>query len=95
MTERARRARRSSGGDTEDRRPERFGGPDRRQRIQFFTIAETAEMLGLSTRTIRRLITVGDLVAHQFGNAVRIAAPDLRAFLALHREGRSGRFWSQ
>jgi excisionase family DNA binding protein len=87
VTERARRARRSSGDDTEDRHPERFGGPDRRQRFQFFTIAETAEMLGLSTRTIRRLITAGELVAHRFGHAVRIAEPDLRAFLALHREG--------
>jgi excisionase family DNA binding protein len=80
------RAGRPSRGGTEARRLERHGGHDRRHGMQFFTIAETAEMLRVCTRTVRRWIATGRLVAHRFGNAVRIAEPDLRAFLALHRE---------
>lgn len=79
--------RRPIGGGTETVRLERDGTRDRRHRIQFFTIAEVAEMLRVCTRTVRRWIAAGELVAHRFGNAVRIAEPDLRAFLALHREG--------
>ena len=40
---------------------------DRRQRdnqIKFFTIAEVAECLRVSTRTVRRWIKAGDLIAH-------------------------------
>lgn len=81
MTERARH---SSVGDTV-RRPQRHRD-DRHQRILFFTIAETAEMLRVCTRTVRRWIDCGDLVAHRFGNAVRIAEPDLCAFLAVRRD---------
>jgi excisionase family DNA binding protein len=81
------RTRRPSGGGTETRRQERHGSDDRRHRVQFFTLAETAGMLRVCTRTVRRWIAAGTLVAHRFGNAVRIAEPDLRAFLALHREG--------
>jgi excisionase family DNA binding protein len=81
------RARRPSGGATETRRLERRGGDDRRPRIQFFTIAETAEMLRVCTRTVRRWIAAGKLVAHRFGGSLRVAEPDLRAFLAIHREG--------
>jgi hypothetical protein len=36
---------------------------------------------------VRRWIDAGDLVVHRVGAIVRIAEPDLRAFLALHREG--------
>jgi len=61
----------------------RAGG---RARHQFFTISEVAEMLRVSTRTVRRWIDCGQLVAHRFGGAVRIADTDLRAFLAIHRE---------
>jgi excisionase family DNA binding protein len=80
------RARRPSGGGTEVRLLERHGDHDRHHRIQFFTITETAEMLRVCTRTVRRWIDRGKLVAHRFGNAVRIAEPDLRAFLAVHRD---------
>jgi excisionase family DNA binding protein len=44
-------------------------------------------MLRVCTRTVRRWIAAGKLVTHRFDSAVRIAEPDLRAFLALHREG--------
>jgi excisionase family DNA binding protein len=65
----------------------RLGGRAQHHQIQFFTIAETAEMLRVSSRTVRRWINCEKLVAHVFGSAVRIAEPDLRAFLALHRQG--------
>jgi excisionase family DNA binding protein len=51
----------------------------------FFTIAEVAEHLNVATRTVRRWIGSGDLVAHRFGGVVRIAEGDLRVFLAAHR----------
>ena len=62
------------------------GANGRRQRIQFFTIAQTAEMIGVATRTVRRWVEAGELIAHRFGRAVRIAEGDLRAFLAIHRK---------
>jgi excisionase family DNA binding protein len=63
------------------------GRRHRDNQIKFFTIAEVAERLRVSTRTVRRWIKAGDLVAHRFGGVVRIAETDLRAFLALHRGG--------
>jgi excisionase family DNA binding protein len=78
----------SSSGVPNELLPEEISGAHRRrQRIQFFTIAETAEMLRVATRTVRRRIAAGELIAHRFGGAVRIAESDLRAFLAIHREG--------
>ena len=53
--------------------------------IRFFTIAEVAERLRVSTRTVRRWIETGELVAHKICGVVRIAESDLRAFLAFHR----------
>lgn len=78
--------RRSNRHETETPVPGRLDGDDRRHRIQFFTVAETAEMSRVASRTVRRWIASGELVAHRFGRAVRIADGDLRAFLALHRE---------
>jgi excisionase family DNA binding protein len=46
-----------------------------------------AERLHVATRTVRRWIAADDLVVHRIGGVVRIAERDLRAFLALHREG--------
>jgi excisionase family DNA binding protein len=55
-------------------------------RPPFFTEKQIAEMTAVSARTVRRWISEGELVAHRFGGAVRIADSDLRTFLALHRE---------
>ena len=63
------------------------GRRNRDNEIRFFTIAEVAERLHVATRTIRRWIQADDLVVHRVGGVVRIAEGDLRAFLALHREG--------
>jgi excisionase family DNA binding protein len=82
------RAQPSSDGDIEAvaSSPVR-GRRNRDNEIRFFTIAEVAERLCVSTRTVRRWIEAGDLIAHRPGRVVRIAESDLRAFLALHREG--------
>jgi excisionase family DNA binding protein len=62
------------------------GRRHRDNQIKFFTIAEVAERLRVSTRTVRRWIKAGDLIAHRIGG-LRIAENDLRAFLALRRDG--------
>jgi excisionase family DNA binding protein len=63
------------------------GGRHRDNEIRFFTIAEVAERLRVATRTVRRWIEDGSLIPHRIGGVVRIAESDLRAFLAVHREG--------
>jgi excisionase family DNA binding protein len=65
----------------------RRGRRRRDDEIQFYTIAEVAERLRVSTRTVRRWIEDGILVAHRISGVVRIAENDLRAFLALRRDG--------
>ncbi len=51
----------------------------------FFTIAEVAGPLNVSTRTVRRWINLGLLRVHRFGRTVRISEADRAAFLAVHR----------
>jgi excisionase family DNA binding protein len=63
------------------------GRRHRDNQINFCTIAEVAERLHVSGRTVRRWVEAGDLVVHRVGGIVRIAEADFRAFLALHREG--------
>ena len=63
------------------------GRRHRDDHIEFSTIAEVAERLHVAPRTVRRWIVAGDLVVHRVGAVVRVSEGDLRAFLALHREG--------
>jgi excisionase family DNA binding protein len=49
-----------------------------------------AECVRVAPRTVRRWIKAGDLVVHRVGGIVRVAEGDLRAFLALYREGNGG-----
>jgi excisionase family DNA binding protein len=49
------------------------------------TIDETAELLSVSVRTVRRLIESGALPVHRIGRAVRISDADIAAFLAANR----------
>ncbi len=44
-----------------------------------------AEHLGLSTKTVRRLIASGELVACRIRRAVRVAEDDLKIFLIQRR----------
>jgi excisionase family DNA binding protein len=54
---------------------------------KYYAVRTVAESLDVSTRTVRRWIANGDLVAHRINGVIRIGANDLQAFLALHRQG--------
>ncbi|MGA8688510.1 MAG: helix-turn-helix domain-containing protein [Methyloceanibacter sp.] len=52
---------------------------------RFFTVSQVAELLAVSTRSVRRWIATGELLAHKFRRQVRVAEIDLQAFLQRHR----------
>jgi len=52
---------------------------------RFYTVAQISELLGISTRSVRRWIATGELLAHKFRRQVRVAEIDLLAFLQRHR----------
>ena len=52
-----------------------------RPMTRFYTVAEVADLLVVSTRTVRRWIARGELLAHKFGRQVRISEIDIRAFV--------------
>lgn len=47
--------------------------------ISWLTIDDTAKVLGVSSKTIRRMIHRGELRAYRFGRAIRISSDDLEA----------------
>lgn len=53
---------------------------------KFYSVSGVAGMLDVSVRTVRRWIAQRQLAVHRFGGAVRISEPDLKTFLALHRD---------
>ena len=48
---------------------------------RFFTVTQVADLLAVSTRSVRRWVANGELFAHKFGRTVRISEIDLRAFV--------------
>ena len=50
------------------------------------TLDQTADVLQVTTRTLRRWINAGELVAHRIGRQLRISEPDLQAFIRIRRE---------
>lgn len=50
------------------------------------TIPQTADHLQVSTKTARRWIEAGDLVAHRLGRQWRISNADLQIFIRTRRE---------
>ena len=60
--------------------------PTRNALPKFFTVAQVAELLTVSGKTVRRWIDRGLLAKHEFGSAVRISEIDLRTFIAMHRK---------
>jgi len=52
-----------------------------------FTIKQAAKLLNASTKTIRRWIEDGDLIAHRMGHQFRISEPDLQTFIKMRRKG--------
>lgn len=57
-------------------------GKRKNQQIVLHTIPETAEILKVSEKTVRRMIEARELVAYRVGQQLRINDNDLRAFLA-------------
>jgi excisionase family DNA binding protein len=53
--------------------------------LKFYTIKQVAEFVEASTRTVRRWIKEGLLVAHRVNGVVRISEADFQKFLADHR----------
>jgi excisionase family DNA binding protein len=53
---------------------------------KFYTIEQIAESLEASTRSVRRWIANGLLIAHRINGVVRISEADFQAFLAAHRD---------
>ena len=53
---------------------------------KFYTIAEVADCVGVSERTVRRWIEKELLVGHSFNGLVRISEADFLGFLATHRD---------
>jgi excisionase family DNA binding protein len=59
---------------------------ERRQPIaKLLLIDHVAEGLGVSTRTVRRLIARRELVACRLGRSVRVHPDDLAAYIARRR----------
>ena len=52
---------------------------------QFYTVAQIAEILDVSQRTVRRWIDSGELIAHRLGRNLRISGGDFDAFLIRRR----------
>ncbi len=51
-----------------------------------YSVTETAKLLKVSPRTVRRWIEKGDLTAHRFGRQIRITDSDLVTFIRQCRE---------
>ncbi len=54
-------------------------------RQRFLNIEQAATELGVSTKTVRRLIAAGDLIVYRFGRSIRIARDDFEIFVKLRR----------
>nr|WP_237180370.1 helix-turn-helix domain-containing protein [Roseomonas haemaphysalidis] len=55
------------------------------RQARLLSVVEVATRLAVSTKTVRRSITQGDLRVHRLGRQIRISEEDLQAFLARHR----------
>lgn len=55
--------------------------PNTKPRPRLLSIDETALELHVSTKTVRRLIERGDLMAHRIGRCLRLSEADLRLYL--------------
>ncbi len=51
-----------------------------------YRFPEAAQLLGLGRSTVYELVQRGELPVVRVGRAVRIAAEDLQAWIAAHRE---------
>jgi excisionase family DNA binding protein len=59
--------------------------PNRIPRL--LSVKQAADIVGVSTRTIRRWIDAKELPFHRLGRQIRFAEDDLAAFFAKNRQG--------
>ena len=57
-----------------------------KQQFELFSIEQVADLLNVSTKTVRRLIENEQLRFHRIGRIIRISREDLRAYLNATRE---------
>lgn len=53
-----------------------------KNRLQFYSVREVADILRISVRQVFRFIAAGDLRVHKFRNSIRISNEDLDEFLS-------------
>ncbi len=56
--------------------------PDPGPGPRLFSVAEVAGRLGVSVKTVRRMLDRGDLPGHRIGRLLRVGESDLEAYLA-------------
>jgi excisionase family DNA binding protein len=56
---------------------------------RFLSIREVAEELGISERSVWRLIEDGELPVHRFGSSTRVKREDLDAYIERSRHRRN------
>jgi excisionase family DNA binding protein len=49
-------------------------------------IGATAARLGISTKTVRRMIARGELAVHRIGRQLRVSQADLHSYIAGRRQ---------
>ncbi|HEX3664823.1 MAG TPA: helix-turn-helix domain-containing protein [Rhizomicrobium sp.] len=54
--------------------------------VEYLTMDQFADELGISTRTIRRWRDAGELHAYKIGHQWRISREDVNAFMAVRRK---------
>jgi excisionase family DNA binding protein len=54
-------------------------------RLRLLSVDDIADDLGVSTKTIRRLIDGGELRAHRIGRALRVSEDEVRQYLNRRR----------
>ena len=55
--------------------------------LQLRDVGSVARRLGVSSKSVRRAISAGDLTAHRLGRLLRVSDSDLEAYLARRRLG--------
>lgn len=51
-----------------------------------YSVEQVADLLGVSQKTVRRIIAAKELPVYRFGHQLRISQPDLAAFIARARQ---------
>lgn len=57
-----------------------------KREIKFFTVKQLHKRLGVSEKSIRRWIWIGELKHHRLGTLIKVSEEDLEAFLAIRRK---------